>query len=210
MKILSCNTSLGFCSIAIFSDGKIISHKFNDNQEKQAELLFELIAQSFDEAALSYDKLTHLACSIGPGSFTGLRIGLSAFRALAFTTGLPLIGVNNFAATAFKIAQTSKKEKIAVIFDARRGEAYVALFSYSNGILKLEKDGEMVELSQIESFTKNYYKVGDLDGFVDEKTSPTAEDISNYANYLIENNIVDLNNAEPLYIRKPDAKVQKL
>jgi tRNA threonylcarbamoyladenosine biosynthesis protein TsaB len=88
------------------------------------------------EAAGGWKEVTAIAVGLGPGSFTGLRVGIASARALATTTGLPLLGVGTLDALGRGLGETDGEEgpRLAVL-DARRGEAFAALYSASGGRL---------------------------------------------------------------------------
>lgn len=91
----------------------------------QAERLFPAIAELLARRGVEYADLTRLAVTTGPGSFTGVRIGLSAARGLGLALGIPVIGVP----TLLAVSLAAECDALAVILDARRGEAYAQLFS---------------------------------------------------------------------------------
>ena len=90
----------------------------------QAERIFPAIDELLARNATTYADLTRLAVTTGPGSFTGLRIGLSAARGLGLALGIPVVGVP----TLFAISLTGPSERFAVCLDAKRGEHYIQRF----------------------------------------------------------------------------------
>lgn len=91
----------------------------------QAERIFPAIAELLARNGATYADLTRIAVTTGPGSFTGLRIGLSAARGLGLALGIPVVGVPSLLALSLE----AQCDALAVILDARRGEAYVQTFS---------------------------------------------------------------------------------
>lgn len=91
----------------------------------QAERIFPALADLLARNAATYADLTRIAITTGPGSFTGVRIGLSAARGLGLALGIPVIGVPSL----FALSLGAKSDALAVLLDARRGEAYFQLFS---------------------------------------------------------------------------------
>lgn len=91
----------------------------------QAERIFPAIAELLARDGVTYADLTRLAVTTGPGSFTGVRIGLSAARGLGLALGIPVVGVP----TLLALSLTATCDALAVLLDARRGEAYFQLFS---------------------------------------------------------------------------------
>ena len=103
-----------------------------DMAQGQAERLMPAIAELLGRNGLTYSHLTRIAVTTGPGSFTGLRIGLSAARGLGLALDVPVVGVPSLLALSL-----AAKGPVAVLVDARRGEAYVQRFS-APGIAETE------------------------------------------------------------------------
>jgi tRNA threonylcarbamoyladenosine biosynthesis protein TsaB len=130
MNILALDTCFGACSAALRSDGRILSAAFELRQTGHAEALMPMIERVMTEAGLGFASLDRIAVTVGPGSFTGMRIGVAAARALALVTGAPVIGVPTLAA----MAQTARRDDAApthvlVAVDARKDQVYAQLFA---------------------------------------------------------------------------------
>jgi len=103
------------------------------------------------DAALTEKKLTAkdldlIVCGLGPGSFTGLRVGLSAAKGLARAASVPIIGASTLAAIAHRTALTHPMQPIAAAIDARRGEVYAGIYQWSGGALEcIHEDAAMSE-----------------------------------------------------------------
>ena len=93
-NILNIETSTSVCSVALTSDGQVIEHHENYDGQTHATLLSQFIKDALDSAARKEIAINAIAVSIGPGSYTGLRIGLSQAKGLAFGMDIPLIGIN--------------------------------------------------------------------------------------------------------------------
>jgi tRNA threonylcarbamoyl adenosine modification protein YeaZ len=96
-----------------------------DMAQGQAERIFPAIDELLARNGLAYKDLTRIAVTTGPGSFTGLRIGLSGARGLGLALGIPVIGIPSLLA----VSLTAQCDPVAVLLDARRDEAYFQLFS---------------------------------------------------------------------------------
>lgn len=126
--ILHIESATTNCSVALSKNGEVISLKeINSQQFSHAENLHDFIGQVAHESGLHLNQLNAVSISKGPGSYTGLRIGVSAAKGLAFGLNIPLISVNTLAVLAQQIK--TKKGIIIPILDARRMEAYIQLFS---------------------------------------------------------------------------------
>lgn len=106
--------------------GDRVDQLVEDMAQGQAERIFPAIAELLARNGLAYADLTRIAVTTGPGSFTGLRIGLSAARGLGLALALPVVGVPSLLALSLA---TTSGGPAAVLLDARRGEAYLQLFS---------------------------------------------------------------------------------
>ncbi len=129
-KILCLETSTKVCSVCLAIDGRAehIS-EFDSDGYSHAEKLSVLIAESMEKAGLAFDELDAVAVSKGPGSYTGLRIGVSAAKGFAFAGGIPLISVNSLRALAEQLPDEREEHLLMPMIDARRMEVYVAGFS---------------------------------------------------------------------------------
>lgn len=142
MKILAFDTALDACSVALWADGEIIAHSFQERRRGHAETLMVMVEDVRRSALLEYSDLDRLAVTVGPGGFTGLRIGLAAARGMALATGLPLFGVTTLeavaasAAASFRAGESGEEGgkhgslTVTVILDARRGEVYGQTFKF--------------------------------------------------------------------------------
>lgn len=129
--ILNIDTSTTVCSAALSSDGMIIHHCEDFSGMNHATLLSGFIKQCLDVAADHGMKLDAVAVSMGPGSYTGLRIGLSEAKGLAYALGIPLIGIDTLMLMAVHIMFNVDLEPdalIAPMIDARRMEVYTAVY----------------------------------------------------------------------------------
>lgn len=89
-RILAIDTSAQNCSVAIIENNQIIADIIYNEKSRQAEILFSLIQQIFSKTNLSYNKIDALAVTLGPGSFTGLRVGIASARGICLASDKPL------------------------------------------------------------------------------------------------------------------------
>jgi tRNA threonylcarbamoyladenosine biosynthesis protein TsaB len=158
MRFLGVDTSSSPASVAITEHGRVVSENFYPGQtntvsmgghgrNNHAEVLLSLVDAALARGGLSLDKLSGFAVAIGPGSFTGLRIGLSTVKGLWYGSGLPLIGISTLHAWASRISYFSGQ--ICVILDARKKEVYGALFRRRDGGLERLTPDEVLSLSEL-------------------------------------------------------------
>jgi tRNA threonylcarbamoyladenosine biosynthesis protein TsaB len=127
-SILNIETSTTLCSVALSVNGKVISFKEEDKGYTHAENLHVFINEILKEANLSPKDLSAVAVGSGPGSYTGLRIGVSAAKGLAYALNLPLISVNTLLTMAHLASQNKTEDVLyCPMLDARRMEVYCAL-----------------------------------------------------------------------------------
>lgn len=133
--ILHIETTSINCSTALSAEGMILSHHENFEGRSQAALLSGFIKQEIDFCKSKEIKPEAIAVSLGPGSYTGLRIGLSEAKGLAYSLGLPLIGINTLELLVSKVMFSSMELPEDSIFvpmvDARRMEVYTGAYDFA-------------------------------------------------------------------------------
>ena len=129
MKILAFDTAARACSAALLEDDRILSSRLREMERGQAEALLGLVEEVLAEAAVPFAGLDRLATTLGPGSFTGLRVGLAAARGIALAGGLPVVGVTTFEAVANGVAPSEREgRRLLVALDTKRSDLYVQGF----------------------------------------------------------------------------------
>jgi tRNA threonylcarbamoyladenosine biosynthesis protein TsaB len=129
MNILALDTSTECCSVAV-SVGDAIQQRLEMTQRGHSDLILGMLDQLFAEAETTIDTIDVLAFGRGPGSFTGVRVGVAVAQGIAFARDIPVIPVSTLQAIAQDIIDTEAVEYVAVAIDARMGEIYCA--SYQN------------------------------------------------------------------------------
>ncbi|MDX1365380.1 tRNA (adenosine(37)-N6)-threonylcarbamoyltransferase complex dimerization subunit type 1 TsaB [Arenibacter latericius] len=142
--ILNLETATTNCSVSIAKDGKIILQKEDNSLNySHSEKLHIFIQEALQEASLSFSDLSAVAVSKGPGSYTGLRIGVSAAKGLCYALDIPLISVSTLESLANQATQNTYNFIIPVL-DARRMEVYSAVFN-SKGQQIRDTKAEIIE-----------------------------------------------------------------
>jgi tRNA threonylcarbamoyladenosine biosynthesis protein TsaB len=139
MTILQIETATTVCAVALARDGEVIAFKQLDERNIHAEIITLFIDELINTAGLKYSDIDAVAVSSGPGSYTGLRIGVSTAKGLCFALDKPLIAVETLAAMAQGIineADVDANTLLCPMIDARRMEVYTALFDVNGGIIK--------------------------------------------------------------------------
>ncbi|MGE5546875.1 MAG: tRNA (adenosine(37)-N6)-threonylcarbamoyltransferase complex dimerization subunit type 1 TsaB [Solirubrobacterales bacterium] len=129
MKILALDSASSACSAALWVDGEVRARRYAAMARGQSEALIPMVAEVMAEAGESFDALDLLAVTVGPGAFTGIRIGLAAARALALATGLPLAGVSTLDAVAAAVPPQERGSRpVLVVLDSKRAEVWAQAF----------------------------------------------------------------------------------
>lgn len=210
--ILNIETATKNCSVAVARNGEILRcTETADEGYSHAEKLHQFIENTMTELQLSYTDLSAVAVSQGPGSYTGLRIGVSAAKGLCFALNIPLIAVDTLKVLA---SQAEASDGLIVpMIDARRMEAYTAIFDSS-----LEKVREtQAEILTEESFADvegKIYFAGDClekaktvltDGrfvFLDQVVYPSARAMAKLSwEQYQKSDTVDVAYFEPFYLK---------
>jgi tRNA threonylcarbamoyl adenosine modification protein YeaZ/ribosomal-protein-alanine acetyltransferase len=126
MKILAFDTCMTACSAAVSEGSRILAQRHEAMATGQAERLPVMIDEMMQEAGLAFQDLGRIAVTIGPGSFTGVRIGLAMGRGFGLSLGIPVIGIDALEAIACN--ERARDLPLAVVADARNNEFYAAVF----------------------------------------------------------------------------------
>ncbi len=180
-KILSIETATSVCSVAIHESGVLLSLCETKELGAHAEQLMFLVEESVKKAEIELNHLDAIAVSEGPGSYTGLRIGVSTAKGLAFGLGLPLISINTLQALA-SVVNAEEHSLIISVLDARRMEVYREVFD-SNLISVLKLDAEILEEGSYQNFLEKgrVYFIGDaLEKVKSVVTSKNAHFVSEF------------------------------
>ena len=130
MLLLGLDTSLQACSAALYDSAadRVIGRACEAMETGQAERLPRMVQELLDAASLNIRDIERFAATCGPGTFTGIRIGLAFVRGLSLATGRPALGVPTLEAIARSVGDNPGNRPVAVAVDARRGEVYFQLF----------------------------------------------------------------------------------
>ena len=130
MKILAFDSATSACSAAVWCDGEIAARRFEAMERGQSETLVPMVKEVMKEAGWGFDHLDLLAVTIGPGAFTGVRIGLAAARGMAVASGLPVVGVTTLEAVAHGVDASARAGRALVVaIDAKRTDFYAQSFA---------------------------------------------------------------------------------
>lgn len=228
MKILAVDTSSKLCSVAILEDKNLIKKLELDNGLTHSETLMPLIQQLLNECSLSLNNINLLVSDIGPGSFTGIRIGVSSCKAFSDCLNIPCVGISSLEVLAYNIQNDGI---ICSTIDCKNNNCYFALYELNSGNYNVliepcaKSVNDVLDLLNSQYYNKCISFVGD--GIPSEKlhsiydnnadSEVTKNIISSYLN--VENLGTAgykkfINNKKigeeilPLYLKKPQAQIQ--
>ena len=228
MKILAVDTSSKLCSVAILEDTNLIKKIELDNGLTHSETLMPLIQQLLNECSLSLNNIDLLVSDIGPGSFTGIRIGVSSCKAFSDSLNIPCVGISSLEVLAYNIQNDGI---ICSTIDCKNNNCYFALYELNSGNYNVliepcaKSVNDVLDLLNSQYYNKCISFVGD--GIPSEKlhsiydnnadSEVTKNIISSYLNVenlgtagykkFINNNKVG-EEILPLYLKKPQAQIQ--
>lgn len=163
MKILALETSAKAVSAAISQDGKILCAGYQDTGLTHSRTLMPIVENLFQNTGMTLSDVDAVAVAVGPGSFTGIRIGVSAAKGLAFGAEKPAIGVSTLSAMARGVS--AFEGLIICAMDARRNQIYNALFTSHNGVITRLCPDRAIALeelaAQLQSDSRSKIVVGD-------------------------------------------------
>jgi tRNA threonylcarbamoyladenosine biosynthesis protein TsaB len=146
MKLLAVDTALGACSAAVLDGETVLGHAFETMERGHAERLAPMVQEVMSSSGVGFEALGRLAVTVGPGTFTGQRVGYAFMRGLRLALHRPLIGVTTLSAMAHAAMAETGTGAAAVLHDAKRGEVYFALTTKERTVVsdRLVSFGEAV------------------------------------------------------------------
>lgn len=189
MKILAIDSSSKPASASVVSDGKVLSEVFVNNGFTHSKTLMPVISDVMKHSETSLDEIDLCAVVTGPGSFTGVRIGVAAAKGLCFNLGIPCVGVSTLEAMAYNLACV--KGYVCAIMDARCSQVYTATFRCGSGVERLMEDRTISISELIEHFKTldgDVYILGDGAGLVYSKLFVENDELKDTVSIVNENN----------------------
>lgn len=221
MKILSVETAGNICAVALTEDDKLIKEKILDDGNTHSVKLMPLIDKLLSETNIKISDIDLFACDIGPGSFTGIRIGVSTIKAFMDVTNKKALGITSLENLAYNI---DTEDLVCALIDAKNENVYYGFFKNENGKyspiydLNFDNINKVIEIAK--NINKKIFFVGNgsiaykdmieskLENIVmvdDEKNKLNARNIALVA-YLKRDDAVDTNHLKPLYLRPSNAE----
>ncbi|MBC8052500.1 MAG: tRNA (adenosine(37)-N6)-threonylcarbamoyltransferase complex dimerization subunit type 1 TsaB [Sphingobacteriaceae bacterium] len=214
--ILQLETSTSSCSVALALDGQVLALKELNERNAHAGMLTLLIEEAMTESGKAFSELNAVAVSMGPGSYTGLRIGVSTAKGLCYALDVPLIAVNTLEAMTFGMKSAYEDDSVfyCPMIDARRMEVYSAVYN-PNMEEVLPVDARIIDENSFSELLKKKKVLFFGDGAMKCKDALSYDnalfisDFINSAAHLTalayqkfkENNFVDVAYFEPFYLK---------
>lgn len=224
MKILSIETSGNICAVALTEEDKLIKEEMINDGNTHSVKLMPLVDKLLAETNTSISDIDLFACDIGPGSFTGIRIGLSTIKAFLDVTNKKAVGITSLEILA---ANVDTEEIVCSLIDAKNENVYYGFFKKENGIYKKIEDlgfdniNNVIELAKQKNKKIIFIGNGGLiyKDIIEENVEKAEVLLEKEKNNLNARNIaftalkkqkeaVDSDNLRPLYLRKSNAELQ--
>ncbi len=223
MKIFALDTATQSCSVAIVDDGSLIAEMTVVNRQTHSRHLMSFTDTILNTVNLKAADMDGFAVSIGPGSFTGLRIGISTIKGLAFSLNKPVVGISSLEALAWQIAHSGFL--ICPLLDARKKEVYTCRYRFDNN--ELNKQGSEIVASPAEAvrdIQEPSIFVGNAVNLYRDHITDTLGNLAHYAAHgqhtlrassiawlsagkFSEEQTDDVSMLIPQYVRKSDAEL---
>lgn len=191
--ILAIETSLGPCSAAILRDGEVVAHRRQNEAGHQSRVLMPMIEQVLAQAETTYAGCGLIACTIGPGGFTGIRTGLATARAIALAAEKKLVGLSTLEVMAFASGTIGD---VAATIDAHRDQWYVQRFRVTEHGLTAQSDALLLDERARKALAH---------GAKSAERLPDATEVGKLAYLRWTRGDRDFSDA-PMYLRAPDTK----
>jgi tRNA threonylcarbamoyladenosine biosynthesis protein TsaB len=217
MLILAIDTALDACAAGVLDTeaGKLIAQESQAMKRGHAEALMPLIARVMKQSGIPFAALDRIAATTGPGSFTGLRVGLSAARGIALAAAKPVVGVTTLTAYAAPVVSESGEQPVISAIDARHDHVYFQVVSGNGGSLIRPQVAPIAEALAASRFGAAHL-VGNAASILADRwptdapapfkvDAQPAPDIA-WVGWLGAAVSPDTAPARPFYLRAPDAK----
>jgi tRNA threonylcarbamoyladenosine biosynthesis protein TsaB len=220
MLILAIDTALDACAAGVLDTdaGKLIAHQSQAMKRGHAEALMPLIARVMKEPGISFATLDRIAVTTGPGSFTGLRVGLSAARGIALAAGKPVVGLTTLTAYAAPVVSQNGEQPVISAIDARHDQVYFQVVSGDGSSLIQPRVGSVDEALDAARFGAPHLVGNAAQILADRwpadvpppvKVDPQPAPDITWVAWLGAAVTPDTAPARPFYLRAPDAKLPK-
>lgn len=186
MRILAIDTSTTAATCAILDDGNLISEYIIDNKKTHSQKIMPMIKEIFESQDIKIEDIDVFAASVGPGSFTGLRIGIATIKSFGHAFEKPVIGVPTIDALAYNLAGFNGV--IVPIIDARRERVYTGIYKWDNDKIVVLREQDVLNIDELleilEDLNEKIIFNGDAIDLYRNKISEKIKSASFAPNYL--------------------------
>ncbi len=219
MRVLAIDTALEACSAAVLDTetAGVAARESLPMVRGHAEALIPLIARVLDRAKLTFSEIDRIAVTTGPGSFTGLRVGISAARGIALATGKPAVGLSTLAAFAAPFIAADDTLPVVAVIDARHDHVYLQVFGPGGRTivpprivplreaLRVSSTGAPRLIGTAAKLLAAAWPAGErAPSLVEQRPAPDIDWVARLGAAAVETN----SPPKPLYLRAPDAQPQ--
>lgn len=225
MKILSIDTASNICGVSILENDKLICSLDKNTGRTHSENLMPMIDEIFKKTYLSLKDINLIVCNIGPGSFTGIRIGVATTKAFSDSLNIPCIGVNSLESLAYNEKQNlNNGDIIFSIIDCKNENCYYSVYEFNNNQYKKIFSPNSDSIDNLKNLEKEISNkkvifIGDgVDVYKKQLISIFPKAIFSKNNLLNSYNLGlcgfnkynnnNFNEVMPLYLKKPQAQRQ--
>lgn len=225
MKILAVDTSSKICAVAILEDSNAIDEIKLDNGKTHSENLMPILKEVLEKNNITLDKIDLIAVSVGPGSFTGIRIGIASIKSIAEVYKLPVASVTSLETLARNIETEDADTTIVSLIDAKNNQVYAGFFDNQYNLKENEYADDINVILEKASKYNKFVFVGDGAKIHEEliknkfanKEIVFAENNSQSAintgklgyKKFLESNLKNADTILPIYLRKSQAERMK-
>jgi tRNA threonylcarbamoyladenosine biosynthesis protein TsaB len=217
MLLLAIDTAGPACAVAVVRDGVVLARTSEEIGRGHAERLMPMIEAALAGAHIAFADLNAVAVTTGPGSFTGVRVGVAAARGLAVALGIPAIGIGSLDALAFPIVRERSSGTVVAALDAKRGDVYLLARDLGSGETLVEASAVPVDslAATFASASRPLILIGSGapilaaaldDGGIEIAATPSYPEIVDVARLATSTS--QASPPVPLYARAADAKPQ--
>jgi tRNA threonylcarbamoyladenosine biosynthesis protein TsaB len=223
--LLAIDTATDACSVAVLAEGAVAAHRSALMARGHAEALMPMVVEALAEAGLGFTDLSAVGVTVGPGAFTGLRIGLSAARGIGLAAGIPVLGATTLEVVAHGVPEAERAgASIVSVIESKRADLYVQAFGSDlaplgepaslmpEGLAEALPDGRLVLAGDGAARAAEALKASNGADRTSLSASGPHPDARVLAALIaarlreIGAGLDDLAPPEPLYLRPPDAK----
>ena len=218
MKILGIDTSSSSLSVAVMDDDLLKGEFTLNHKLTHSEQMMPLLDSLLSHLELKMSDIDLIGVSVGPGSFTGIRIGVAAANAMAMALDIPVVGISSLEAMAYTAGETAYT--IVSTFDAQRDRFYFNAYRFENSELKALEAEDVLEKEDLIKKLESYDKVlllGDA-VFINEELPLNVKKAKRAVRYVRASSVCELAHrdyllgktgfAVPVYLRKSQAEIQ--